>query len=58
MQTMHIDTADNLIEMMVHELGQWFVDVTREVFMDMNRPDLVQRMSEISSESKGKLCEN
>ncbi|KAM4581058.1 uncharacterized protein PAE49_005727 [Odontesthes bonariensis] len=38
---------------LVVELGQQWVEVTKEVFMDMNRTDLVQKLSETSSASKG-----
>ncbi|XP_071325385.1 uncharacterized protein [Trachinotus anak] len=41
--------ADPLVEEMVETCGQQSVEVTRQVFMDMNRTDLVQRLSETSS---------
>ncbi|XP_041798417.1 uncharacterized protein LOC121610402 isoform X2 [Chelmon rostratus] len=44
------DTAD----LMVQTYGQRSVELTREVFVVMNRPDLVQRLSESSSGSKNK----
>ncbi|XP_069032162.1 uncharacterized protein [Embiotoca jacksoni] len=46
------DKTDKLVDVMMEELGQQSVEVTREVLMDMNRTDLEQRMSEISSRSK------
>ena len=39
---------------MVQTYGQQSVELTREVFMDMKRTDLVQRLSRPSSELKGK----
>lgn len=48
------DSADRLVDLMV-ECGQQSVEVTMEVFMDMNRTDLVQRLSETSSGLKGKM---
>ena len=44
----------DLVNQMVHTYGQQSVELTREVFMDMKRTDLVQRLSEPSSELKGK----
>ena len=49
------DMAVSLVDVMVEEYGQKSVEVTREVLMDMNRTDLVQRLSETSSELKGKI---
>ncbi|XP_039662297.1 uncharacterized protein LOC120562581 isoform X2 [Perca fluviatilis] len=43
------DSADTLVALMLKTCGQQSVEVTREVFMDMNRRDLVQRLSVISS---------
>ncbi|XP_071325157.1 uncharacterized protein [Trachinotus anak] len=43
------DSADLLVKVMVEMCGQQSVEVTRQVFMDMNRTDLVQRLSETSS---------
>jgi len=45
-----------IVNLMVEEIGQQCVEVTKEAFMDMNRSDLVQKLSETSSASKGKLC--
>ncbi|XP_070767890.1 uncharacterized protein [Enoplosus armatus] len=45
---------ETLVSMMVEICGQQSVEVTREVFMDMNRTDLVQRLSETSSRPKEK----
>ncbi|KAM4581057.1 uncharacterized protein PAE49_005725 [Odontesthes bonariensis] len=42
-----------MLNLVVVELGQQWVEVTKEVFMDMNRTDLVQKLSETSSASKG-----
>ncbi|XP_036929634.1 uncharacterized protein LOC119005785 isoform X16 [Acanthopagrus latus] len=44
--------AESLVDVMVEKYGQKSVEVTREVLMDMNRTDLVQRLSETSSELK------
>ncbi|XP_051261719.1 NACHT, LRR and PYD domains-containing protein 1 homolog [Dicentrarchus labrax] len=44
--------AELLVNVMVRKYGQKSVDVTKEVFMDMNRMDLVQRLSETSSGPK------
>ncbi|XP_036929631.1 uncharacterized protein LOC119005785 isoform X13 [Acanthopagrus latus] len=44
------DMAESLVDVMVEKYGQKSVEVTREVLMDMNRTDLVQRLSETSSE--------
>ena len=49
------DMAVSLVDVMVEEYGQKSVEVTREVLMDMNRTDLVQRLSETSSELEGKI---
>ncbi|XP_018555614.1 uncharacterized protein LOC108899589 isoform X1 [Lates calcarifer] len=43
------DRADLLVDVMVERCGQQSVELTMEVFMDMNRPDLVQKLSESSS---------
>ncbi|XP_071325390.1 uncharacterized protein [Trachinotus anak] len=48
------DCADLLVKVMVEMCGQQSVEVTRQVFMDMNRTDLVQRLSETSSGLKVK----
>ncbi|XP_072249645.1 uncharacterized protein [Leuresthes tenuis] len=42
-----------IVNLMVEELGQQCVEVTKEVFRHMNRSDLVQKLSETSSASKG-----
>ena len=47
------DRAD-IVNQMVHTYGQQSVELTREVFMDMNRTDLLQRLSKPSSGLKGK----
>ncbi|XP_059194301.1 uncharacterized protein LOC131975630 [Centropristis striata] len=44
--------ADTLVRLMVE--NQQPMEVTKEVFMDMKRPDLVERLSETSSGLKGK----
>ncbi|XP_030251031.1 uncharacterized protein LOC115568093 [Sparus aurata] len=46
------DMAESLVNLMVKEYGQKSLEVTREVLMDMNRTDLVQRLSETSSGPK------
>ncbi|KAM8735552.1 uncharacterized protein AB9X84_023968 [Acanthopagrus schlegelii] len=43
------DMAELVVDVMVEEYGQKSVEVIREVLMDMNRADLVQRLSETSS---------
>ncbi|KAK9528563.1 hypothetical protein VZT92_012716 [Zoarces viviparus] len=48
------DRAHQLVDVMVVIWNQQSVEVTKEVFMDMNRTDLVQRLSETSSEPKEK----
>nr|XP_046255929.1 uncharacterized protein LOC124064997 [Scatophagus argus] len=45
------DRADLLVDLMVE--NQQAVEVTKEVLMDMNRTDLVQRLSESSPRPKG-----
>nr|XP_046255932.1 uncharacterized protein LOC124064998 isoform X3 [Scatophagus argus] len=47
------DRADLLVDLMVE--NQQAVEVTKEVLMDMNRTDLVQRLSESSPRPKGSL---
>ena len=47
----------DLVDLMVEIYGQQSVEVTREVLKKMSRMDLVQRLSDTSSGSKGKLCE-
>ncbi|KAM9353693.1 NACHT, LRR and PYD domains-containing protein 1 homolog isoform 2-T2 [Symphorus nematophorus] len=44
-----------VVDHMVQTCGQQSLEVTKEVFMDMNRADLVQRLSETSSQLKEKL---
>ena len=53
-QLQWIDRVDILVDLMVEMCGQQSVEVTKEVFMEMNRTDLVQRLSETSSGHKGK----
>ncbi|XP_076592874.1 uncharacterized protein LOC143324370 [Chaetodon auriga] len=50
------DRADRAVtvDLMVQTYGQLSVELTREVFLAMNRTDLVQRLSEFSSGSKEK----
>eukprot|EP00064_Thunnus_orientalis_P024750 superscaffoldBa00011121_g25059 len=43
-----------VVDRMVERCGQQSVEVIREVFMEMKRTDLVQRLSETSSEPKEK----
>ncbi|XP_059194909.1 uncharacterized protein LOC131976046 isoform X2 [Centropristis striata] len=47
-----IKSAGELVDVMVE--NQQPMEVTKEVFMDMNRPDLVERLSETSSGLKDK----
>ncbi|XP_039475988.1 uncharacterized protein LOC120442785 [Oreochromis aureus] len=46
-------TRAAVVNLVVDELGQQSVEVTREVFMYMNRTDLVQKLPESSSASRG-----
>ncbi|XP_059181749.1 uncharacterized protein LOC131960527 isoform X2 [Centropristis striata] len=46
------DSAGALVDLMVE--NQQLVEVTKEVFTDMNRPDLLERLSETSSGLKEK----
>ncbi|KAM6935594.1 uncharacterized protein PEZ65_005935, partial [Lycodopsis pacificus] len=48
------DRAELLVDVMMEIWNQQSVEVTKEVFMDMNRTDLVQRLSETSSGPKEK----
>ncbi|XP_025766934.1 uncharacterized protein LOC100692820 [Oreochromis niloticus] len=50
----YINRTDDLVDLMMDELGQQSVEVTREVFMYMNRTDLVQKLPESSSASREK----
>ncbi|XP_074508795.1 uncharacterized protein LOC141778429 [Sebastes fasciatus] len=50
------DLVEMMVEMMVEMCGHQSVEVTEEIFMDMNRTDLVQRLSETSSGPKEKHC--
>ncbi|KAM8734560.1 uncharacterized protein AB9X84_023336 [Acanthopagrus schlegelii] len=47
------DRTDRLVDQLVETCGQQSVEVTKEVLMDMNRTDLVKRLSEASSGLKG-----
>ncbi|XP_049424567.1 uncharacterized protein LOC125883944 [Epinephelus fuscoguttatus] len=47
-----INMKDRLVDMMLKKCGQQSVEVTMEVLTDMNRTDLVQRLSETSSGHK------
>nr|XP_024655558.1 uncharacterized protein LOC112431244 isoform X1 [Maylandia zebra] len=47
-------TRADVVNLMVDELGHQSVEVTREVFMHMNRTDLVQKLPESSSASREK----
>ncbi|XP_063341099.1 uncharacterized protein LOC134635626 [Pelmatolapia mariae] len=49
-----LSTRADTVKLMMDELGQQSVEVTREVFMCMNRTDLVQKLSESSSASREK----
>ncbi|XP_013763579.1 uncharacterized protein LOC102192117 [Pundamilia nyererei] len=50
----HLSIRAVIVNLMVDELGQQSVEVTREVFMHMNRTDLVQKLPESSSASREK----
>lgn len=50
------DSAALLMNLMVEKCGQQSVEVTREVFMDMRRTDLVELL-ETSSAPKGQIKE-
>ncbi|XP_076742268.1 uncharacterized protein LOC112431631 [Maylandia zebra] len=47
-------TRADVVNLMVDEVGHQSVEVTREVFMHMNRTDLVQKLPESSSASREK----
>ena len=49
------DMAESLADVMMQKYGQKSVEVIREVLIEMNRTDLVQRLSETSSELEGKI---
>ncbi|XP_051812731.1 uncharacterized protein LOC110968873 isoform X4 [Acanthochromis polyacanthus] len=53
---LYTDTTDKLIDLMEDMWGEQSVEVTREVLKDMNRTDLVQKLSEISSEPEEEVC--
>ncbi|XP_063341106.1 NACHT, LRR and PYD domains-containing protein 1 homolog [Pelmatolapia mariae] len=46
---MYKTRTEELVDLMMDELGHQSVEVTREVLTDMNRPDLMLRLSESSS---------
>ena len=46
-------TVPQLVDVMLQTCGQQSVEVTEEVFRDMKRTDLLQRLSETSSRLKG-----
>ena len=52
-----LDLADRteVVDLMVERCGQQSVEVIREVFMEMKRTDLVQRLSETSTEPRGEI---
>ncbi|KAK9514206.1 hypothetical protein VZT92_027688 [Zoarces viviparus] len=52
------DRTDDLVHVMMKIWNQQSVEVTKEVFMDMNRTDLVQRLSETRSGPKEKHTED
>nr|XP_046255938.1 uncharacterized protein LOC124065000 isoform X2 [Scatophagus argus] len=52
LQTAH--STDLLVELIVDNCGQQSVEVTKEVFIDMNKTDQVQKLSEPSSGPKEK----
>ncbi|XP_063341100.1 uncharacterized protein LOC134635628 [Pelmatolapia mariae] len=49
---MYKNRTEDLVDLMVDELGHQSVEVTMEVLTDMNRPDLMLRLSESSSGRK------
>ncbi|CAI5661639.1 unnamed protein product [Oreochromis niloticus] len=49
---MNANRTEDVVDLMVDKLGQQSVEVTMEVLTDMNRPDLVLRLSESSSGRK------
>ncbi|KAM8734420.1 uncharacterized protein AB9X84_023224 isoform 2-T2 [Acanthopagrus schlegelii] len=51
------DMAELVVDVMVEEYSQKSVEVTREVLMDMNRTDLVQRLSEGLEAAAGSSAE-
>lgn len=46
-------TSTDIVDVMVQSHGQQSVEVTKMILMDMNRTDLVERLSETSSGPKG-----
>ncbi len=50
----YVTDRAKIVSEVVHTYGQQSVEFTREVFMDMKRPDLVQRLAMPSSGLKGK----
>ncbi|XP_078022211.1 uncharacterized protein LOC144458279 isoform X1 [Epinephelus lanceolatus] len=53
-QLYRADSTKAVVDLMVQTCGQQSVEVTKEVFMDMNRTDLVKKLSVISSSMKEK----
>ncbi len=49
--------GESLVNVLVETFGQQSVEITTEVLMDMNRADLVPRLSESSSGPKGEETE-
>ncbi|XP_026041786.1 uncharacterized protein LOC113032850 [Astatotilapia calliptera] len=49
---MYTNRTEDLVDLMVDELGHQSVEATMEVLTDMNRPDLMLRLSESSSEKR------
>ncbi|XP_042072527.1 uncharacterized protein LOC102294575 [Haplochromis burtoni] len=49
---MYPNRTEDLVDLMVDELGHQSVEATMEVLTDMNRPDLMLRLSESSSEKR------
>ncbi|XP_070692016.1 uncharacterized protein [Pempheris klunzingeri] len=52
---MWVNSTEELVDVMVEMAGQQSVEVTKEVLKDMNRIDLLQRLSESSPGPKEKL---
>ncbi|KAL3980140.1 beta-galactoside alpha-2,6-sialyltransferase (sialyltransferase 2) [Sarotherodon galilaeus] len=48
LKTLYTETTHNLVYLMINTFGQQSLEVTKEVLMDMNRSDLVQKLSDIS----------
>lgn len=63
MRQLKVANTQDIVELMVETYSQDCVELTKKVLQMMNRTDLVQRLLDISSGTKGKtkktqICEN